>query len=271
MLNLVLNAVVIALYLGAGAGLWRMLYAGGAPRGTLRLAIYGLGFVAISLHAAILYAGMLAQGGLNLDLTNAFSLVAWAVATLFLVASLSQPIEMLGIFIFPTAALTMLLHWLWPGHYTPMPQASPLSITHVIISLLAYSLLTVAVVQGLMLGIQERRLHQKRAGRFLLALPPLQTMEHLMFQMIAIGFFLLTLTLISGIFFSEAFFGKPLAFTHHIVLSIFAWAVFAILLFGRWRFGWRGRIALRWALVGFGLLALAYFGSKFVLEILLGR
>ena len=102
-------------------------------------------------------------------------------------------------------------------------------------------------------------------------LPPMQTMEQLMFQLIALGFFLLTLTLISGIFFSEALFGKPLVFTHHIVLSLFAWLAFAILLIGRWRFGWRGRNAIRWTLGAFGLLVLAYFGSKFVLEILLHR
>ena len=92
-----------------------------------------------------------------------------------------------------------------------------------------------------------------------------------MFQMIGVGFFLLTLTLISGLFFSEAVFGQPLKFTHHIVLSLFAWVAFAVLLAGRWRFGWRGRNAIRWTLGAFTLLVLAYFGTKFVLEVLLTR
>jgi ABC-type uncharacterized transport system permease subunit len=122
-----------------------------------------------------------------------------------------------------------------------------------------------------MLSIQERQLRHKQPGGFMRTLPPMQTMEQLMFQLITLGFALLTLTVISGIFFSEAVFGKPLMFTHHIVLSIFAWLAFAILLVGRWRFGWRGRNAIRWTVSGFTLLALAYFGSKFVLEILLGR
>jgi ABC-type uncharacterized transport system permease subunit len=73
------------------------------------------------------------------------------------------------------------------------------------------------------------------------------------------------------VFFSEQFFGKPFSFTHHIVLAVSAWIVFAVLLYGRWRLGWRGRTAIRWTLGGFLLLVLAYFGSKFVLEVLLGR
>jgi ABC-type uncharacterized transport system permease subunit len=73
------------------------------------------------------------------------------------------------------------------------------------------------------------------------------------------------------VFFSEELFGKPLRFTHHIVLSIIAWAVFGMLLVGRRLYGWRGRTAVRWTLAGFTLLVLGYFGSKFVLEVLLGR
>lgn len=267
----ILSLVTIVLYLIAGGWLWYRLNAGAAPAGGARVAIYLLGFAAVILHAAILYRGMLADAGLNLGLTNAFSLIAWAVAVIFLVASLSQPIALLGTFILPAAALTLLLAWIWPSRHLHLPPASLPLFAHVVISILAYSLLSIAIVQGLMLGIQERRLHEKQTSRFLRALPPLQTMETLMFQMIGIGFFLLTLTLISGIFFSEAVFGKPLMFTHHIVLSVFAWVAFAVLLVGRWRFGWRGRAAIRWAMAGFSLLILAYFGTKFVLEVILNR
>lgn len=266
-----LSLATIALYLLMGGWLWYRLQAGAAPAGGARIGMYVVGFAAIILHAAILYSGMLAEGGLNLGLTNAFSLVAWAVAAIFLAASLTQPIALLGTFIMPIAAFTIALAWLWPSRHLHLPPASFPLFVHVVISILAYSLLSIAIVQGMMLGLQERRLHEKQSGRFLRALPPLQTMETLMFQMIGIGFFLLTLTLISGIFFSETVFGEPLMFTHHIVLSIFAWVIFAILLVGRWRFGWRGRAAIRWAMAGFSLLVLAYFGTKFVLEIILNR
>jgi ABC-type uncharacterized transport system permease subunit len=176
-----------------------------------------------------------------------------------------------GTLILPVAAATLLLEWLWPAPALALPGTSPAQAAHIVISLLAYSLLSVAVVQSLVLGLQERALHRRHAGGFLRNLPPLETMEHLLFRMIAVGFALLTLTLISGVFFSEELFGKPLRFTHHIVLSIIAWAIFGTLLAGRRLYGWRGRTAVRWTLAGFSLLVLGYFGSKFVLEVLLGR
>src|SRR5713226_7549945 len=270
MLDSVLNFLAIALYLATGSLLWRRL-AGANNTGSTKPGVISLGFIAALLHAVILYSSMRVDGGLNLGFTSAVSLVTWVIVVLFLATALSKPIENLGIFIMPTAAATVLSAWAWPSRNIPAPYTSALLFSHIIISILAYSLLSIAVVQSLMLSIQERHLRHKQPGGFMRTLPPMQTMEQLMFQLIALGFFLLTLTLISGIFFSEALFGKPLMFTHHIVLSIFAWLAFAILLVGRWRFGWRGRNAIRWTVSGFTLLALAYFGSKFVLEILLGR
>ena len=82
---------------------------------------------------------------------------------------------------------------------------------------------------------------------------------------------LLTLTLVTGVFFSEQVFGRPFQFNHKTVFGILSWLIFAALLGGRWRYGWRGRIAVRWTLTGFLMLVLAYIGSKFVLEIILGK
>jgi ABC-type uncharacterized transport system permease subunit len=112
-----------------------------------------------------------------------------------------------------------------------------------------------------------------RGGSELLtqAIPPLLTLERLLFRQIALAFLLLTFTLASGMLFSEALFGRPLRFTHHTLFSMVAWLLFAGLLFGRQRFGWRGRAALHWVLAGSVALLLAYFGTKFVAEILLGR
>jgi ABC-type uncharacterized transport system permease subunit len=94
-------------------------------------------------------------------------------------------------------------------------------------------------------------------------------MENLLFQMLTAGFILLSLSLFSGILFLEDLFAQHLA--HKTVFSIIAWLVFGTLLWGRWRFGWRGRTAIRWTLSGFFFLMLAYFGSKLVLEIVLQR
>jgi ABC-type uncharacterized transport system permease subunit len=258
------------LYVCAAGLLWRGLIIGNNLRGGARTGVFVLAAGALTLHATLLYIDLF-LGGLNLGITSAASLVAWAVALLFLTAALFQPIESLGVLILPIAATTVLLEWLWPTHHLTLPGASPVQAAHIVISLLAYSLLSIAVVQSLVLGLQERALHRRQAGGFLRSLPPLETMEHLLFRMIAVGFTLLTLTLVSGAFFSEELFGKPLRFTHHIVLSIIAWAVFGMLLTGRRLYGWRGRTAVRWTLAGFSLLVLGYFGSKFVLEVLLGR
>ena len=270
MTNPILPLLATGLYWGVGALLWRGQRRGGT-HGPARGGIYALALGAIVLHGALLYGDLFQPQGLNLGFTQAISLVAWAVAALFLVAALTRPIESLGTIIMPGVGLMLMLAWLWPGQHWIAIKKTPLEPAHIIISLLAYSLLSIAVLQSVMLMLQERYLRAHHAGGFLSTLPPLETMERLMFQMIAVGFALLTIAVISGVFFSEAVFGQPLRFTHHVVLSLIAWAVFAVLLIGHWRFGWRGRSAVRWTLAGFSLLALAYFGSKFVLEVILSR
>ena len=101
------------------------------------------------------------------------------------------------------------------------------------------------------------------------AFPPLAVMERLLFQLIGAGFALLSATLLTGVVFVEDLFAQHLA--HKTVLSIAAWVVFGMLLAGRWRWGWRGRRAVRLTLAGMGLLLLAFVGTKFVLEIVLQR
>jgi ABC-type uncharacterized transport system permease subunit len=269
MLIATINTLTIMLYGGGAALLWRQLRA--PDREHRRPAFRALAFAALALHALLLYHDLVRPGGVNLGLTPALSLVAWAVTALFLLATLAQPVETLGLFILPTAAAAVAAAWAWPAEHVLAVRGAPLAAAHVIVSLLAYSLLGVALVQGLVLALQERWLRGRPRRGLLDALPPLETMELLMFQMVTAGFVLLSAALVSGVFFSEQVFGRPIKFTHHIVLSLVSWAVFAVLLVGHWRYGWRGRRAMRWALAGFVLLVLAYFGTKFVLEILLGR
>ncbi len=135
--------------------------------------------------------------------------------------------------------------------------------------MLAYSLLTLASAQALLLAVQDTHLRRHHPGGFIRALPPLQTMEALLFEMISLGFILLSIGLVTGFVYLEDMFAQHLV--HKTVLSIVAWFAFAILLWGRYRFGWRGRTAIRWTLVGFAVLMLAYFGSKAVIELVLKR
>ena len=144
------------------------------------------------------------------------------------------------------------------------PPTAPLPIEwqiklHVVFALFGYSVLSIAALLAILLAMQEHALRQRQFGRFVSALPPLTLTEALMFQLIGAGFVLLTLTLFSGILFVENLFAQHLI--HKTVLSIAAWLVFGTLLFGRWRYGWRGRRAMRMTLSGMALLLLAYFGT----------
>jgi ABC-type uncharacterized transport system permease subunit len=141
---------------------------------------------------------------------------------------------------------------------------------------LAYSTLTIAAFHAVLMALQEARLHTRSAagGWFNSALdqlPALLTMEKLLFRVIWIGFILLSLTVLSGFVFSEQVFGRPLLLDHKSVFALLSWALFAALLAGRRWQGWRGKTALRFTLAGFATLALAYVGSRFVLEVVLHR
>ncbi|HEC13539.1 MAG TPA: hypothetical protein ENI80_09885 [Acidiferrobacteraceae bacterium] len=274
MLTALFDLLAISLYLIAGILLVRRLFNIPTTVGSelyIKWAVLSLAAGAATLHGALLYSTLWVSDGLNLGLNSAASLMAWAIVVLFLIIAVFKAVENLGVIILPTAALAVLLAWLWPGQHLLLPQVSAVLLSHLVVAFLAYSLLALALVQALVLWWQERRLHQQHSGRALRTMPPIQTMEKFLFGLIGTGFVLLTLTLISGTLFSEAIFGKPLIISHHIVLSLIGWGIFAILLFGHWRFGWRGRHAVRWTVGGFALLLLGYFGSKFVLEILLNR
>jgi ABC-type uncharacterized transport system permease subunit len=234
-----------------------------------RTAIFILWAVALALHTLVLFERIVTPDGLNLQFYNALSMVALMVAAILFGATLRQPLENLAIAQLPATAVSLILDPIITHEIvTTTPANSALQI-HVLISLLAYSLLAIAMLQALLLAIQDWHLHNRQPGGLIRALPPLQLMEVLLFQLITIGFLFLTLALFSGFLFLEDIFSQHLV--HKTALSIGAWLIFAILLLGHWRFGWRGRTAIRWTVVGVIILMLAYFGSKLVLELLLQR
>jgi ABC-type uncharacterized transport system permease subunit len=234
-----------------------------------RAAGIAVGLAAAAMHAALIWLGAYEDTGLNVAFFSIVSLVAWTIAVLLLTSALTKPVENLGIVMLPLAGIAVLLDLRFPGHKL-LPDTAPWGLrAHVLVSLIAYAVLTMASVQAILLAIQDRHLHRRQPVGFVRALPPLQTMESLLFEMIALGFALLTLALGTGFMFLEDMFAQHLA--HKTLLSVLAWSVFGVLLWGRFRFGWRGRTALRWTLVGFVVLMLAYFGSKFVLELILRR
>ncbi|MCU0972181.1 MAG: cytochrome c biogenesis protein CcsA, partial [Gammaproteobacteria bacterium] len=191
------------------------------------LAALAAGFAALFLHAVALAYTTFTDQGLNVAFFNILSLVAWTIAALLLVSSVTKPVENLGIVVLPLAGLATLAAWRFPGMQL-LPETAPWGLrAHVLVSLLSYALLALASVQAILLAIQDRHLHRRQPGGFVRALPPLQTMEALLFEMIAVGFVLLSVGLASGFIFLEDMFAQHLA--HKTILSVAAWTVFALL------------------------------------------
>ncbi|MFZ9611037.1 MAG: cytochrome C assembly family protein [Methylococcales bacterium] len=225
----------------------------------------------IGVLTHLLYTVIVFQqnNGFNFSFFSTGSLIAMIVALLLLIAAINKPVEILGIAIFPTAAIMLALE-LTLSHTTQLLSNYNWAMnTHILTSIIAFSLLNIAALQAILLAIQNQQLKSHPPKRFIQSLPPLQTMEYLLFQMLTTGIVFLTLSLASGFLFIEDLFAQHLV--HKTVLSILAWIIFTGLLIGRSRYGWRGQTAIRWTLIGFALLLLAYFGSKLVLELILHR
>jgi ABC-type uncharacterized transport system permease subunit len=268
MIHSVVLVLVILLYLSSGCVIALRLFI--TENGRLPRSFgLGLGASGVLLQAALLYRTVITAAGINLGFFSAVSLAAWTILLMLLLSSLTKPVENLGIALFPTGALMVWLESRFPTVHFLSQSASWGLKLHVLVSLLAYSLLALASVQAVLLAIQDHHLHARHPGGFIRALPPLQTMESLLFEMIIAGFLLLTLSLLSGFFFLENMFTQHMV--HKTVLSVVGWIVFGTLLLGRFRAGWRGRTAIMWTLSGFVVLMLAYFGSKAVLELILKR
>ncbi len=226
-----------------------------------------LGALALILHGTSLFLQMHHASGLNLNFFNAASLIAFTVILLTLLACLRMPVENLLLLLLPLGMITVLLaHFMPAGTLAPIDEA-PGILAHILLSISAYGMLTIAVFQSLLLLVQDHQLKHKHPSGLIRNFPPLQTMESLLFGFLWAGWALLTLSLLSGALFLEDLLAQHLA--HKTILSIFAWVVFAVLLWGRHQLGWRGHRAIRWTLAGFCLLMLAYFGSKLVREFIL--
>ena len=226
--------------------------------------------IGLALHGWLLYRSLFTTG-FNLGFANALSAIFWLTVLIYWLTDLKHHLHSLQAFVLPPAAFFVLLQKLMPeSHLLPYAD-QPLFKAHLVIAMLAYSLFTFAALHAMLMAVAERNLHQKPSLLKLPDFPPLMTMETLLFRVITMGFILLTLTLVSGILFSEELFNQPLKFNHKNLFTILSWLVFGSLLLGRYKYGWRGRTAIRWTLSGFVLLVLAYVGSKFVLEILLHR
>ncbi|KGM53760.1 membrane protein [Lysobacter arseniciresistens ZS79] len=221
---------------------------------------------AVLLHATAHVLAWRTVGGADLHFFAALSLVGLGMAVLTTLVGAGGRMAALGVVVFPLAAAALVACELY-GHVPPAPLDWRLQL-HAWLALLAYATLAVAALLAVMLWLQQRALRRREFHRWLRALPPLVELETLLFRTIGAGFVLLSATLLTGALFVADMFAQHLV--HKTVLSVLSWLVFGGLLLGRWRRGWRGSTAVRWTLAAMALLVLAFFGSKFVLELVLG-
>jgi len=225
----------------------------------------------IALHTWLVYDMLMTPQELRFGFGHALSMMMWLAVIIYWVESRFLELEGMQAPVLALAAVCVPLPALFPGLASPSSAHSTELRLHLVLAMIAYGMFTIAALHALLMTLMERRLHGGALAGPLAALPPLLTMERLLFRVIFVGFAFLTLTLVTGIAFSETLFGRAMKFDHKSVFAIASWFIFAALLAGRHFYGWRGRKALRWTLAGFLALLLAYVGSRFVLEVILRR
>lgn len=271
--GILLHLLPASLYAALGIHFWRsrndVLRPKGAPAHPLgeRLLLA----IALLAHGAALQQELFPDGKMRFGFSVAISLMVWLAVLFYWIETLYTRLDGLQTLAMPAAAAGAILPLFWPGQHEIANAGTLAFRAHFVVAMLAYSLFTLAALHALLMALAERQLHSARLTRAFSSLPPLLTMEALLFRLIGIAFVLLTLTLASGMAFSETLFGKAFRFDHKTVFAVVSWLLFGALLVGRRAWGWRGRVALRWTLAGFAALMFAYVGSRFVLEVLLHR
>jgi len=260
------NALAILLYLSCSVILIR-LFLQKSKSNTPNLVSTGiLALLALIFHASDIFFTMKHLGGWDLSLFTTMTVAAWLMAFLAFIFGLRSSSAHPGIIIYPLTTISLVLKESIPSEHA-YTLIDPALEWHILLSLAAYSLFALAAIQALVLSFQERQLRRHHVNGFFRRLPPLQTMEKVLFQLLMSGFILLSIGLITGVIFIEDLFDQHLV--HKTILSLVAWCVFATLLWGRNQHGWRGTTAVNWTLVGFTFLVMAYFGTKLVLEFIL--
>ena len=257
------SSIAIMFYGLSALGQWLRIQGRAIKKGLIQ-ALALLGALAQTLS---IYLVVYRPEGINLNFFAAGSLSSWLVILILLLSSLRKPVENLLVVLLPVAIAAIATSTLVPAKPTVLMNRTPGIVGHILVSILAYSTLTVAAFQAVLLAYQENLIKHHHSNSIIRAFPPMQTMEKLLFEYLWAGLLLLTLSLGSGFLFLEDMFAQNVA--HKTILSVLAWILFAILLCGRSKLGWRGQTAIRWTLVGFSLLMLAFFGSKFIMDMVI--
>lgn len=236
-------------------------------------------FVILVIHGVQLHDSVFTPQGFVFGFAQDLSLIAWVGLAFYWFQSWFLPISSLRWMALMFAMICAFLPGLFPGVLiSPKAVADPWFKGHFVVATVAVGLLSLAAMHAMLMSVQDRALHRQlaiipnsRFAHWLEELPPLMTMESILFNLLYVGFALLSLTVFSGLLFSQTLFGKPLVFDHKTIFALISWFLFAGLLIARWRVGLRGRAAIRWVLSAYTALLLAYVGSRFVVEVILQR
>ncbi len=262
MLLTVLNITTAALYLAAALTTWRAPAAGAAK---------ALLWCGLALHGVAIFDAMLAPEGLNIGFSHAISLIVWlSLLSYVLLGNDARLTRLAALYFAPVGVVAVLLPMVLPSARVVVYGGLAARL-HIVVAIAAYALFTVAALHALLMLFLEKRLQSGESLALENPLPSLMRVEKLLFQLLVAAFALLTATLVSGVFFSEALFGKVLQVSYKTVFAIVSWFIFGGLLLGHWKAGWRGKLAVRWTLIGFVMLLLSYPVTKFIIEIVLKR
>jgi len=236
-------------------------------------------FVILVIHGMQLHDSVFTPQGFVFGFAQDLSLIAWVGLAFYWFQSWFLPISSLRWMALMFALICAFLPTVFPGTLiSPKAVSDPWFKGHFVVATVSVGLLSLAAMHAMLMSVQDRALHRQlaiipngRLAHWLEDLPPLMTMESLLFNLLYVGFALLSLTVFSGLLFSQTLFGKPLMFDHKTIFALVSWFLFAGLLIARWRVGLRGRAAIRWVLSAYTALLLAYVGSRFVVEVILQR
>lgn len=265
----VLMILLMVVYTALAVFVWKYYKNGSGDVYPLKIELSILA-PATLLHGAILMLPILADRVLVMGFGYALSLIVWLMLVMYFIGSFFYSLRGLQLLLYPIATISLLVAALLPGKYVGYSITNMPFMLHIGASLIAYSIFAIITLLAILILWLSRDLHQRKFSSLVSFLPPLLSLEKLMFQGMWVGFILLSISVISGAFFAEEVFGKPFELTHKSMFGIFSWFIYGTLLLKRSMMAWRGRNAAIWMVLGFVSLMLAYVGSKFVLEILLG-
>ena len=222
------------------------------------------GFLAVALHFLDIIFSILERSGLLFNVTETSSIIAATISSVVLISSLKKPLLNLLVIIFPLAMISILASLL-SAEKGQASTVHPSIASHILLSVLAYSIFSIAAIQAIIVAYQNFQLRNHRTEGILQAFPSLQDMESLLFEILWVGQILLSLGIFAGFSFSENIWALT-GMIHKSFFSIVAWTIFTILLWGRSRMGWRGYTAIKFTLTGFILLFLGFYGTKIAVE-----